>query len=55
VDDIGMLKRLTFTATAIALTSAVLLAQGRLRPGQYEMTTEMSTAGKARPAMKAEE
>ena len=41
--------------TIAVLTSVLVLAQSRLRPGQYEMTSEMSSAGKTMPAIKASE
>ncbi len=47
---------LPITIAAIVVTaSALLFAQSRLRPGQYEMTSEMTSAGKAMPAMKVSE
>ena len=42
-------------ATIAVLTGALVLAQSRLRPGQYELTSEMSSAGKTMPAITASE
>lgn len=48
-------RSLTAVAAVLAATGTLSLAQSRLRPGQYEMTTEMTSAGKTMPAMKAQE
>jgi hypothetical protein len=49
------LNPLTIATAVLAAAGTLAWAQGRMRPGQYEVTTEMSIAGKAKPALKAED
>jgi hypothetical protein len=47
-------QKALFIAVALVVLHGVLaVAQSRMRPGQYELTTEMTTDGKPMPAMKA--
>jgi hypothetical protein len=46
---------LTAAVGVLAVSGTLSLAQSRLRPGQYELTTEMTSSGKTMPAIKAQE
>jgi hypothetical protein len=50
---VSTFKSMITAAAILVATSTLVWAQSRMRPGQYELVTEMNIAGTAKPALKA--